>query len=129
MAGSLRPNVNLSDDRGPGVNTSISIVSVLAGIALIGRLLSRRLKKIPLSASDHTLVLGWLMGCGVTICVYMCKSSLQQSNRGISVLPLSFIDRYSPTVGVHFGLGKHLEAVPFENIIKLLKVRIQNILL
>ncbi|ERF72506.1 hypothetical protein EPUS_09033 [Endocarpon pusillum Z07020] len=88
------PSKNLGDNRGPEITQSITVVVVLTALSLIGRLFSRRLQKVPLAASDYTIILGWLTACGMTIIIY---------------------------IGVTLGLGKHIEVVPLEDMTKILK--------
>ena len=61
MARALLNGVNLKDNRGPEITRAVSVVAVLATLALIAHLAARRLKKTRLGASDYAVVVGWLM--------------------------------------------------------------------
>ena len=114
----LPPSKNLGNNRVPEINQSISVVVVLSTLSLVGRLVSRRLQKTPLAASDYTIILGWLTAWGTTTIVYTGQFILH--GRGGYFARLA-ADANSP-LAVTLGLGKHIEMVPLENITMILKV-------
>lgn len=75
----LPPGVNLEDNRGPEIIRAVSVVAVLATLALVARLAARRLKKTSLGASDYAVVVGWLMAWGLNISIYICKCTPRQT--------------------------------------------------
>ena len=81
MATALPPGVNLEDNRGPEIIRAVSVVAVLATLALVARLAARRLKKTRLGASDYAVILGWLMAWGFNIVMYICKCTPFQTLR------------------------------------------------
>ena len=52
MSIQVPPHINLNDDKGPLAIRSIMACSVLAGFAVLGRFLSRRLVKADLWTTD-----------------------------------------------------------------------------
>lgn len=64
MALNVRPGVDLRANRGPEIIRYTSVVAVLATFAVVGRIISRKIKKTTLDASDVMIVLG-LIGCWV----------------------------------------------------------------
>ena len=76
MAAAPPPGINLNDNRGPEVNRAITVIAVLATVALTGRLTARRLKRVALGPSDYTIILGWITAWGTTILVYIGKRAL-----------------------------------------------------
>ena len=62
---------NLDDDLGPTAIASSMAVAALAGLALVARLLSRRIQKTTFCASDALVILGLLCSWAVSgILVY-----------------------------------------------------------
>ena len=85
MATALPPGVNLEgnleDNRGPEIIRAISVVAVLATLALVARLAARRLKKTSLGASDYAVVVGWLTAWSSNIGLLICKCTPFQTSR------------------------------------------------
>ncbi|MCJ1261267.1 hypothetical protein MMC22_001131 [Lobaria immixta] len=95
MAATLSSEVDLGADRGHAIIRYTTAVAVLATVIVIARLISKRLHKTNWNSSDYTVVLG-LAGCwGMT---------------GIVIRSVSY------------GLGKHVQVVPLENITNILKI-------
>ena len=65
--------VHFEDNRGPEIVRAVSVVAVLATLALVARLAARRFKKTRLGASDYAVIVGWLMACSFNIIMYICK--------------------------------------------------------
>ena len=72
-------NVDLQDNRGPEIVRAVAIPAALAAIAVVCRLVSRRLKHLDLKASDYTIILGllgaWAVGGGLIAGKKMRKRS------------------------------------------------------
>ena len=62
------------DNPGPNIYLSISVIVILSSIALAGRLIARRLKRVSLGLSDYTLIAGWLIGWGLAAIVCAGRS-------------------------------------------------------
>ena len=58
MSIQLPPHVNLNDNKGPLAIRSVISCSVLAGFAVLGRFLSRRLVKADLWTTDFLIAIG-----------------------------------------------------------------------
>ena len=56
------------------------ITMILAAIAVVGRLMSRKLQGLPFNASDILVVVSLVGACGASICVLVGKQSID-SNR------------------------------------------------
>lgn len=92
MATTLPPSAHLKDNRGPVINRVTAIVGALGTLAVIGRLISRKLKKSSFDASDYTIILGLVFGWGEAICIF---------------------------IAISCGLGRHSEIVPLTNLTKI----------
>ncbi|KAF2234640.1 hypothetical protein EV356DRAFT_532690 [Viridothelium virens] len=86
---SSSPPVDLSQDRGSTIVATQIVFISLAAIAVALRIYSRSLKKAPLGADDYLI---------------------------IASLPFSAIEAITTCVAVHYGLGKHEEAMPPQNV-------------
>ena len=60
MALTPPPGMDLTEDLGPRIIREVAGCSALVILAFIGRLVSRRMKRAGLSASDYTIALGLL---------------------------------------------------------------------
>lgn len=60
MALTAPPDMDLTEDLGPRIIAEIAVCSALAFLAVVGRLVSGRAKKVALSASDCTIIAGLL---------------------------------------------------------------------
>ena len=58
----IPPGVNLGDDRGPAIIRISVAVTIVTVLFVLGRLVSRRVKKIALTLSDYLIILS-LAGC------------------------------------------------------------------
>ena len=58
MSQPIPPGVNLDDDRGPQLMKSVVACCVLSGLAVAGRLVSRKIKKSKFKASDYLVTAG-----------------------------------------------------------------------
>ena len=91
----LPTRVDVNGDRRPEMIRAIVAVATLSTIAVIARLASRRLKQIPLGASDYTIICAFLLCSATNIAGFL---------------------------QVHFGEGRHIEVVPSANVIKIVQV-------
>jgi len=89
MASYSLSNINTNDDWRPHIVSSIVACMVFAGISVIGRVVSRRINKLELSASDF-LSVGGLLGAWVISLIVIEEAKL--------------------------GLGRHIEVVPLANV-------------
>ena len=71
MAPTPPPSVNLNDNRGPGINRVVAVAAVLGSIAVVGRIASRGVKRVPLAASDYMIVLGLIIAWAMAILVFI----------------------------------------------------------
>lgn len=58
------PGMDLTEDLGPRIIREVAACSVLAGLAVVGRLVSRKMKKASLTGADYA-VIGGLLGAWV----------------------------------------------------------------
>ena len=108
------PHVNLNDNKSPLAIRAVIACSLLAGFAVLGRFLSRRLVKADLWATDFLIVIGlitaWTLS-GLTVWGKLqarnYKSTSSSTHRG---------------PGAKMGLGRHIWVVPPQNITPILKV-------
>lgn len=91
----LPTRVDINGDRRPEMIRAFVVVATLSTIAVIARLASRRLKQIPLGASDYTIICAFLLCWATNIAGFL---------------------------QVHFGEGRHIEVVPSANVIKIIQV-------
>ncbi|KAK3176192.1 hypothetical protein OEA41_007515 [Lepraria neglecta] len=91
----LPTRVDVNGDRRPEMIRAIVAVATLSTIAVIARLASRRLKQIPLGASDYTIICAFLLCWATNIAGFL---------------------------QVHLGEGRHIEIVPSANVIKIIQV-------
>ena len=118
MASTLPPGTDLGN-RGPEVRRIAAIFAVLGTSTAIARLISRKLQKSNLHASDYTIMLGLLVAWGQAALVF------------IGILILLF-DQLKPAktcflLAVSYGLGKHSEVQALTTLVKGQKVRAQNV--
>ncbi len=64
MSSTLPPGTDLAD-HGPEINRVTAIFAVLGTSAVVARLISRKLQKIHLHATDYTVILGLLVAWGL----------------------------------------------------------------
>ena len=69
-------NVDLHEDRGPAAIKVIVALFVLATVAVVCRLIARRMKKATLIASDYTLLLALLGQLVTSIVAITGKSTI-----------------------------------------------------
>ena len=118
MASTLPPGTDLGN-RGPEVKRIAAIFTVLGTSAAIARLISRKLQKSNLHASDYTIMLGLLVAWGQAALVFI----------GIFIL---LFDQAKPAKtcflqAVSYGLGKHGEVQALTTLVKGQKVRAHNV--
>ena len=58
MAATIPPGMDLTENNGPLISRITIAMAVLAGLSIVGRLASRRIVKMPLTASDYLAILG-----------------------------------------------------------------------
>ncbi len=78
MAVNIRPGVDLATDHGPDIIRYTAVFAVFATVAVIGRIVSRRIQKAKWNASDFMIGLG-LVGCWAetaTVMASMIRCSL-----------------------------------------------------
>lgn len=105
------PHVNLNDDKSQLAIRSIIACSLLAGFAVLGRFLSRRLVKADLWATDFLIVFG-LIGA-------WALSALNVWGK-MRALPHFHLLIWHPDAKL--GVGRHIWVVPPQNLTPLLKV-------
>ena len=88
MASTLPPRTDLGN-HGPEINRIAAIFAVLATSAVVARLISRKLQKSNLHASDYTVILGLVTAWGQAALIF------------IGILILSF-DQQEPLRHVSF---------------------------
>ena len=69
MASTLPPRTDLGN-HGPEINRIAAIFAVLATSAVLARLISRKLQKSNLRASDYTIILGLLIAWGQAALIF-----------------------------------------------------------
>ena len=67
---------HIHDNRSQGFITSVAIVTTLATVAVILRLLARRWTKVGWAADDYTIMVAVIMAWGM-VCVAMAVPKLQ----------------------------------------------------
>ena len=77
MSLDLAPGMSLTDDRGPQVIKTLIACSVLSGLAVVGRIISRKLLKANLLVSDYLVVLGLLSAWLVSGLALWSKHNLE----------------------------------------------------
>ena len=70
MASTLPPGTDLKN-RGPEINRITATVAVLGTSAVVARLISRKLKKVSLGASDYAIILGLVIAWGPAALVFI----------------------------------------------------------
>ncbi len=100
--------VDLNDNLGPLAIRSVMACSVLAGLAVLGRFLSRRLMKADLWATDLLIAIG-LIGAWALSGLVVWGKMLARSYSPAS----SCTD---PCPDARMGLGRHIWVVPPQNL-------------
>ena len=90
MSTPIPPGVDLNDDRSPQLVRSVVACCVLSGLALAGRLASRRIQKSNFLASDYLVAVG-LVGSWVSsgVTIDGKQSYLDSQRRRIILIPSS----------------------------------------
>ena len=90
MSTAIPPGVDLNDDLSPHLIRSVVACCILSGLALAGRLASRKIQKSNLLASDY-LVAGGLVGSWVIsgITIDGEQSCLNSQRRRLILIPFS----------------------------------------
>ena len=61
---------DLTANLGPNILRSTAASIILAAIALFGRLISRKSRKVSLNASDYTIILGFMGAVGLSVATF-----------------------------------------------------------
>ena len=108
MSTPIPPSVDSNDDRGPQLIKSVVACCVLSGVAVAGRLASRKIKKSKFKASDYLVTAGlvgsWVMS-GITIV---------DGEQSCFILNVGILCSYR--LAATLGLGKHIEVVPLRHV-------------
>ena len=70
MASTIPPGKDLGN-HGPEINRVAAVFGALGTLAVVARLISRKLQKSYLRASDYTIMLGMLFAWGPTITIFI----------------------------------------------------------
>lgn len=117
MQSTQSPGVDL-ENHGPEIIRVTVIFYILATFAVVTRLISRKLQKVHLRATDYTIMLGLLLAWGSAALTF------------IGILIVLFEQLQSLRcflLGVSYGLGKHSEVLLSTDLIKLLQVRAHSV--
>lgn len=112
-------SVNLDEDRGPKIVAITVPIAVLSVVAVADRFFSRHLKNTQLAANDYLVILGLVLSLGCCVLSIFRKKAASSTSHlwRAHCLPITVC------IVARMGVGKHIEAVPPEQVTLIFKIR------
>lgn len=103
----------------PAIIAGSIVLIVVATLAVVLRLVSRRMTRLQLAVDDYMIMLALLFAYGMFVSILFCMFAPWRDRSPQSCLHLiSRSDSNSSFPGAHYGLGKHIIRVGPSNAIK-----------
>ena len=118
MQSTQSPGIELAN-HAPEINHVAIIVHILATSAVVARLISRKLQKIHLRATDYTIILSLFLGWGKATDTFIGNSN--------NSLWATLITNKCFLLAVSYGLGRHSKVLLSTDILKLRQVRAHSV--